>query len=119
MLSHFVSRELDSLHEKLMDSEGKLDALRKVSSLITSPYFFGYRTGPSCSKLTTLLVNVSLKFQMYLSEICQYFCWQNVRSFCCKSVSHFFSTNNSVFGFKVTQHLSSSPLNKHIKLTML
>ena len=30
-------------------------------------------TGPSCSKLTTLLINVALKFQMYITEICQYF----------------------------------------------
>ena len=29
--------------------------------------------GSGCSKLTTSLVNVSLKFQMLLSEICQYF----------------------------------------------
>ena len=31
------------------------------------------RPGPGCSKLTTLLVNVSLKFQMLLSQIFQYF----------------------------------------------
>ena len=30
------------------------------------------RPGPSCSKLTTSLVNVSLKFQMLISEIPQY-----------------------------------------------
>ena len=28
--------------------------------------------GPSCSKLTTSLVNVSLKFQPLISQICQY-----------------------------------------------
>ena len=32
-----------------------------------------WHTGPSCSKLTTSLVNVSLKFQTVISEICQYF----------------------------------------------
>ena len=31
------------------------------------------RPGPSFSKLTTLLINVSLKFQTVISEICQYF----------------------------------------------
>ena len=31
-------------------------------------------SGPSCSKLTTALVNVSLNFQMLISRICQYFC---------------------------------------------
>ena len=30
-------------------------------------------SGPSCSKLTTSLVNVSLKFQMLISQIFQYF----------------------------------------------
>ena len=31
------------------------------------------QSGPSCSKLTTLLVNVSLKFQALISQIYQYF----------------------------------------------
>ena len=31
-------------------------------------------SGPGCSKLTTSLVNVSLKFQTLISQICQYFC---------------------------------------------
>ena len=31
------------------------------------------KSGPGCSKLTTSLVNVSLKFQTLISEICQYF----------------------------------------------
>ena len=30
--------------------------------------------GPGCSKLTTSLVNVSLKFQTLIAEIIQYFC---------------------------------------------
>ena len=30
-------------------------------------------TGPGCSKLTTSLVNVSLKFQTLISQKCQYF----------------------------------------------
>ena len=32
-----------------------------------------HRSGPGCSKLTTSLVNVSLKFQTLISQICQYF----------------------------------------------
>ena len=31
------------------------------------------KSGPGCSKLTTLLVNVSLKFQTLISGIHQYF----------------------------------------------
>ena len=31
------------------------------------------QSGPGCSKLTTSLVNISLKFHMLISKICQYF----------------------------------------------
>ena len=31
------------------------------------------RPGPGCSKLITSLINVLLKFQMLISDICQYF----------------------------------------------
>ena len=30
--------------------------------------------GLHCSKLMMSLVNISLKFQMFISEVCQYFC---------------------------------------------
>ena len=33
----------------------------------------GQRSGPGCLKLTTSLVNVSLKFKTLISQICQYF----------------------------------------------
>ena len=42
--------------------------------LTNSVVFIIYlNSGPGCSKLTTPLVNVSLKFQMSIWEICQYF----------------------------------------------
>ena len=41
------------------------------------------RPGPGCSKVTATLVDEALKFQMLISQICQYFCRKNVqRSFC-------------------------------------
>ena len=49
-------------------------------------------SGSSCSKLTTLLVNVSLKFQMLISQICQYFLLKKYIS---------------VLGYKVVKHLMS------------
>ena len=77
-------------------------------------------TGPGCSKPTMLLVNLSLKFQTLLSEICHYFLLKNVRSFCSAKASHIFSTKNiSGFGYKVVKHLRSWPLNELVKLTML
>ena len=64
--------------------------------------------GPGCSKLTMSLVNVSLKFQMLISQICQYFLLKNVRSFCNAKASLIFSTKNViVFGYKVVKHLTS------------
>ena len=57
------------------------------------------RTGPGCSKRTASLVNFSLRFQMSIPEIRQYFCWKNVRSFCSCSAkaSLFFQQKISVY----------------------
>ena len=55
-------------------------------------------SGPSCSKLTTLLVKVSLNFQTLISQICQYFLLKKCEKFLhCKSFSHFFQENISVY----------------------
>ena len=55
-------------------------------------------TGPGCSKLTASLVNISLKFQMLITELCQYVLLKkNVRSFCNAKASHIFSTKISVY----------------------
>ena len=49
-------------------------------------------SGSSCSKLTTPLVNVSLKFRLFISEIHQYFLLKNCEKLLhCKSFSHFFN----------------------------
>ena len=71
-------------------------------------------SGPSCSKLTMSLVNVLLNFQTFISQICQYFC-QNIL----KSFSLFFNKNISVFGYKGVKHLTSRSLNELVKLMML
>ena len=45
-----------------------------------------------CSKLTMLLVNVSLKFQMLISNISQYFFVETCEKLLqCKSFSHFYN----------------------------
>ena len=55
-----------------------------------------------CLKVTTSLVNVSLKFQSFISQICQYFCRKKFEKLLhCKSFSHFFNKNISVSGYKV------------------
>ena len=56
------------------------------------------KTGPGCSKLTTSLVNVSLKFQTLISEICQYFLLKKCEKLLqCKSFSHFFNKKYQCF----------------------
>ena len=52
-------------------------------------------SGPSCSKLTSSLVNVSLKFQTLIAEIYQYlFLKTSEKLLQCKSFSHFFNKNS-------------------------
>ena len=67
--------------------------------MVTFRAKFAFTTsGASCSKLTTSLVTVSLKFKMLILQIHCYFCWKNVRIFCSAKDSHIFPTkNNSVF----------------------
>ena len=60
-----------------------------------------YRTGPGCSKLTMSLVNVSLKFQMLISEICQHFLLKKCEKLLyCNKKYH-------IFGYKVVKHLTA------------
>ena len=71
-------------------SVGKIHPLRRYT----------YSSGPSCSKLTTSLVNETLKFQMLISQICQYFLLKKCKKLLqCKSFSHFFNKNINVFGY--------------------
>ena len=78
------------------------------------------RAGPGCSKLTMSLVNISLKFQTLISNLCQYFLLKKCEKLLqCKSFSHFLTKSMSVFGYKVIKHLTSWPLNGLVKLTML
>ena len=64
------------------------------------------QSGPGCSKLTTSLVNTSLKFQTLISQIRQYFLLKKCEKLA--KASHIFSTKNiSVFGYKVVKHLTS------------
>ena len=51
-----------------------------------------YLSGPSCSKLTTSLVNVSLKFQKLILQIHCYFLLKKCENpLHCKGFSHFFN----------------------------
>ena len=77
-------------------------------------------SGPSCSKLTMLLVNVSLKLwslNMAYTLICLL---KNVSSFCiCKSYSHFFSKNTCELDIVLTRTVNIFTTNELVKLTML
>ena len=66
-------------------------------------------SGPGCSKLTTSLVNVSLKFQTLMSKICHYFLLKKCEKLLhCAKASLIFSTKKfSVFDYNVVKHLTS------------
>ena len=54
--------------------------------------------GPSCSKLTTLLVNVSLKFQTLILQIHCYFLLKKCENpLHCKGFSHFFNKKKTAY----------------------
>ena len=59
-----------SLTKSLVKNSSGLTVLTKSNAL---QLIAEKKSGPGFSKLTTSLVNVSLKFQMYISQICQYF----------------------------------------------
>ena len=75
-------------------------------------------SGPSCSKLTTSLVNVSLKFQTLILQI--HCCFLLKKCENPLHYSHIFSTkNNSVFVTFADICLTNLCLNDIVKLTML
>ena len=58
--------------------------------LLQARHLVLFISGPGCSKLTTSLVNVSLKFQTLISRICQYFLLKKCEKLLqCKKHSHF------------------------------
>ena len=62
-----------------------------VTVEVTIKYEAPHFLGAGCSKLTTSLVNVSLKFQMLISEIYQYFLLEKCEKLLqCKCFFHFF-----------------------------
>ena len=65
-------------------------------------------SGPGCSKLTTLLVNVSLNFQKLIPQICQYFLLKK-----CEKRLSFFQQKISVY-FRVR-----TDLEKSLKMTLV
>ena len=53
---------------------------------------------PGCSKLTTSLVNETLKFQTFISQRCQYFLLKkNVKAFAVQKLLSFFQPKISVY----------------------
>ena len=55
-------------------------------------------SGPGCSKLMTLLVNLTLKFQMLMSQIWQYFLLKKIReAFAVQKLLSFFQQKISVY----------------------
>ena len=79
---------------------------------------FTYISGPSCSKLTMSLVNVSLKLWSLNTLI---FCWKNVSSFCIWKATHIFSAKIPVneLDIVLTRTVNILTTNKLVKLMTL
>ena len=85
MLSLYVDTELaEDYFRRCLDSHSSNWAETKGLNCLS---------GPSYSKLTMSLVNVSLKFQMLISEMWQYFLLKKCKLLQCKSSSHVFKKN--------------------------
>ena len=54
-------------------------------------------SGSSYSKITTSLINKTLKFQMLISQICQHFLLKNVEVFAVQKLLSFFQQKISVY----------------------
>ena len=78
-------------------------------------------SGPTCSKLTMSLVNVSLKFfSSNMAYMLIFLLKKNVSSFCiCKSYPHFFSKNTCELDTVLTRRVNILTTNELVKLAML
>ena len=75
-----------------MPSSAKFSVILQTEILSTET------SGPGCSKLTTSLVNETLKFQTLISQICQYFLLKKCEKLLqYKSFSHSFNKKISVY----------------------
>ena len=79
-----------------------------------------YWSGPSCSKLTTSLVNDSLKFTSSDTQICWNFLLKNVSSFWRAKATHIFSAKNiRILYIESAKTVNEMTLNELVKLTTL
>ena len=95
-----------------------MDKLPVLSNYIR--FVIIYIPGPSCSKLTTSLVNESLKFTSSDTQICWNFLLKNVSSFCNAKATQIFSAKNIRLLFiKSAKTVNEMTLNELVKLTTL
>ena len=75
------------------------DHLQTIANLDSDKLrFWSVCAGPGCSKLTMSLVNVLLKFQTLISQICPYFLLKKCEKLLqCKSFSHFVNKKYQCF----------------------
>ena len=79
-----------------------------------------WTSGPSCSKLTTSLVNNSLKFTSSDTQIYSNFLLKNVSSFCSAKATHIFSAKNiRILYIESAKIVNEMTLNELVKLTTL
>ena len=83
---------LSALSNSINATDTKYQKWVRRSELFENQQTVDQKPRPGCSKLTTSLVNDSLKFQTLISQICQYFLLKKCEKLLqCKSFSHFFN----------------------------
>ena len=112
MLLRKFSWRMKEKQNKMLYSSGVLCSLRKRAH--------GCQSGPSCSKLTTSLVNDSLKFISRDTKYAEIFCWKNVSSICNAKATHIFSTKNiRILYIESAKTVNEMTPNELVKLTTL
>ena len=94
-----VESAAPAFHHIWFNDQGPVQSLVSLTSLLRGQLNneFVKRSGPDCSKIKTLLVNISLKFQMLISEICQYYLLNKCKKLLhCQSFSHFFKKKKKI-----------------------
>ena len=71
-----------------------------------------HQSGPSCSKVTMSLVNVSLKLCLLIMAYTLYFCWKNVNS-------TFFQQKHFLIRYVCTRTVNILTTNEPVKLMMI
>ena len=98
-----------------MQSDQSLLSVRRIFASLAIQNEPSENSGPSCSKLTTSLVNYSLKFSSSDMQIC----WNFLLKKCAKATHIFSAKNIRILYIESAKTVDEMTLNELVKLTTL